>query len=287
MGPEELFLANLPLIEQLVQTTCRRNRMQPADVDDFASALKLKLIDNNYYVLRQYEGKSSLGTFLFIVIHRFFLDYRDRLWGRWRTSAEAQRHGDAAILLEQLIVRDGAPLEQAFDIVTTKYPESTREQLERIRALLPERLPRLKVEVDGPHFLQIAAASTRADDRIIDGERKKSAERVSRVFAATLAGFSAEEQLILRMRFGSGLKIVTIATALGIDQRKLYRVVDRIIAALRTALIAEGLALDDIADLLEHGAEGIDIPFLGEEIVDASPSNIAAKGDPTGSRRRE
>ncbi|MGZ7031587.1 MAG: hypothetical protein ACXVIJ_06390, partial [Thermoanaerobaculia bacterium] len=136
-------------------------------------------------------------------------------------------------------------------------------------------------------FLQIAAASTRADDRIIDGERKKSAERVSRVFAATLAGFSAEEQLILRMRFGSGLKIVTIATALGIDQRKLYRVVDRIIAALRTALIAEGLALDDIADLLEHGAEGIDIPFLGEEIVDASPSNIAAKGDPTGSRRRE
>lgn len=287
MGPEELFLANLPLIEQLVQTTCRRNRMQPADVDDFDSALKLKLIDNNYHVLRQYEGKSSLGTFLFIVIHRFFLDYRDRLWGRWRTSAEAQRHGDAAILLEQLIIRDGAPLEQAFDAVTSRYPEVTREQLERIRALLPERPPRPKVEVDGPHFLQVAAAATRADDRILDGERKKSAERVSRVFAETLANFSPEEQLILRMRFGSGLKIVTIATALGIDQRKLYRAVDRIVAALRAALIAEGLSLDEIADLLEHGAEGIEIPFLDEEIADASPSNIAAKGDPTGSRRRE
>jgi DNA-binding transcriptional MerR regulator len=80
---------------------------------------------------------------------------------------------------------------------------------------------------------------------------------------------------------------VTIATALNIDQRRLYRIVDRLVAALRSARIAEGLSLADIADLLEHGAEGLDIPFLDEGIPDARPSNIAAKGDPPGTRRRE
>jgi hypothetical protein len=169
----------------------------------------------------------------------------------------------------------------------TRFPEVGREDLLRIRASLPERTPRPKAEVDNPQFLRVATAPARADDRLLEGERRKSAERVSRVFGVTLANFTAEEQLIVRMRFGNSLKIVTIANALGIDQRKLYRVVERIVAALRTALLKEGLSLADIADLLEHGAEGIDIPFLDEEIMDAGPSNIAAKGDPTGMRRKE
>jgi len=262
--------------------------MEASEVDDFASALKVKLIENDYYVLRQYGGKSSLSTFLYVVIQRFYLDYRDRQWGRWRPSAEAQRHGEPGILLEQLAIRDGIPLEQACDVVLRDFPETSRAQLERIRARLPERIGRPVRANDGEHVLRSFPAPNRADDLLVEDERAAKAARISTAFARTLSQFTPEEQVILRMRFGNGLKIVTIATSLSIDAKRLYRTIDRLISTLRSSLIAEEISLSDIAELLEHGAEGIDIPFLDDrENPEIRPSNTAAKGDPTGLHRKE
>src|SRR5438067_1800408 len=117
MDCQELLRSNLALVERLVRFVCQRARVVGADVDDFASTVKLALIDNDYSVLRAWEGRSSLATYLTVIIQRLLADERFRTLGRWRPSAEAKRMGEAGILLEMLIRRDERSLVEAVPMV--------------------------------------------------------------------------------------------------------------------------------------------------------------------------
>jgi hypothetical protein len=72
MNPAKLFEANLTLIERVIGVVCRRSRIFGADAEDFASTTRLALIENDYAILRKYEGRSSLATFLGVVVQRLF-----------------------------------------------------------------------------------------------------------------------------------------------------------------------------------------------------------------------
>ncbi|MGH7489945.1 MAG: hypothetical protein ACREMY_30715, partial [bacterium] len=81
---ETAFLSLLPTIDRIVSFVCRRNNLGPAEADDFRSLVRLKLIENDYDVLRRYQGRSTLRTYLTVVVQRRFLDYRISEWGKWR-----------------------------------------------------------------------------------------------------------------------------------------------------------------------------------------------------------
>src|SRR6516225_10797601 len=87
---EALFLASLPVIDDIAGQICRRHHMTGADAEDFRSVARLHFMERNCEVLRRFEGRSSLPTYVNVVIQRLFLDYRNRQWGRWRPSAEAK-----------------------------------------------------------------------------------------------------------------------------------------------------------------------------------------------------
>src|ERR1051326_1881287 len=70
MSPEELFQENLPLIERVIAGICRRSGHRDADAEDFGSIVKLALIENDYAILRGYEGRAPLGAFLAVVVQR-------------------------------------------------------------------------------------------------------------------------------------------------------------------------------------------------------------------------
>ena len=72
-------------------------------------------------MLRRFEGRSSLTTYITVVVQRLFLDRRNRLWGKWRPSAEARRLGPTAVLLERLVSRDGWSAEQALETLRVNH----------------------------------------------------------------------------------------------------------------------------------------------------------------------
>src|SRR5947207_3384167 len=117
MHPEELFRTNLALIERVISCVCRRAGLRDADAEDFGSTAKLALIENDYAILRDYEGRAPLGAFLAVVVQRLLSREWVRLRGRWHPSADAERAGPAAVLLEKLTVRDGRSLDEAVAIV--------------------------------------------------------------------------------------------------------------------------------------------------------------------------
>src|SRR6185436_14297404 len=141
MTAEELFLSNLDVIEDAAYFVARRARLTPDDAEDLASALKLRLIEDDYAVLRKFEGRCALSTYVASIAHRLFVDDWMHVHGRWRPSAEAKRLGDAAVLLEGLLVRDRLPLAEALPIVQRVHP-ITKEEAAAIAARLPRRGPR-------------------------------------------------------------------------------------------------------------------------------------------------
>jgi hypothetical protein len=104
---EALFLSCLPVIDEVTAQLCRRHRLSPDESEDFRSEVRLHCSQRDFDLLRRFEGRSSLQTYLTVVISRLFLDYRNRLWGRWRPSIEAKRLGPSAIPIEPLVAHDG------------------------------------------------------------------------------------------------------------------------------------------------------------------------------------
>jgi RNA polymerase sigma factor for flagellar operon FliA len=251
----DLFEQNLPLIERLLRSVCRRNAFPPDESEEFASWAKLRLIDDDYAVLRKFEGRASLPTYLTTVIVNLFRDYRIHRWGKWRPSAEAKRLGEEAVQLETLVGRDGRTLAEAIQILRTSFGVTRPAiELEQLAARLPER-PRRRHE--GDEALAALPSGDAADAGLLDGERRAIAERAERAVSAALAEIEAEARLALKLRFADGLTIVEIAALLGVPAKPLYGRIERSLAALRRALERDGLGAPQVMALL--GWSGLDL----------------------------
>jgi len=129
------FIPQLRFIHRLATTIARRNRLSPEDVQDFAADVQLRVVSDNYRILERFESRCSLRTFLSIAVRRMFLDYRNAQWGKWRPSARSCHHGDVAVLMERLTVRDGYTFDEACAILETNHRlKIDREALQLIHA---------------------------------------------------------------------------------------------------------------------------------------------------------
>lgn len=264
MTPEEQFLAQLELIERVIASICRRNSCYGAEAEDFGSSVKLRLIDDNYAVIRKFQGKSLLATYLTTVIANLFRDYRIRKWGKWRVSAAAERLGEEARHLEQLIYRDGFTVAEAVGrMVSDSRVRLSPEELHALADKLPRRRPRPRVE--GESQLPEVASSEPIDEGMRNRSLGELQEKVREVLAAAKGSLSAEDRLIVRLRF-DGKKVSDIARGLGLPQRPLYSRIEKALKQLRLAFEAAGITRDEIREMI--GWKGFDLQMvhlLGED----------------------
>lgn len=170
MSAESLFLEHLEVIERSISFVCRRNRMEAADGEDFASSVKLKLIENDYEVVRAFQGRSSFSTFITVVIQRLFLDDRIHMMGKWHPSAEAGRLGETAVGLERILHRDGRSIDEALVLLNTPEQPLTRRDLEEIRQRLPERKPKRRMTILDHVDSELSVPGESAEKAAMDGE---------------------------------------------------------------------------------------------------------------------
>ena len=251
MGPEERFVQNLDLIDRIVGFVCRRNHLDAPESDEFASHVRFKLLEDDYSVIRKFEGRSSLSTYLTTVIQRLYFQYRVQLWGKWRPSAEAKRLGEKAITLERMLTRDDYTLGETIAILTTgSEPLYTRAEIEALYLRLPVRQPRPVLIAD--NSVPEMAAQSAADDGVMQHHRECTARVVATAMDGAMQSMEGEDQIILKMRFWHAAKVPDIAAALRIDQKKLYKRIDKLIATLREAVERAGVSRDDVGNLLTH-----------------------------------
>jgi len=281
MDVARLFESNLALIDGVVAAVCHRAGMFGADAEDFASATKLALMENDYAVLRLFEGRSSLTTFLAVIVQRFLIDERTKRTGRWHPSREAERLGESAVVLERIVRRDRRSIEEAIPIVQSIDPTLTRERVMEIEARLPLRAPRPR-PVDLSDAEGGLAATERADDRALAADAVRLAERTSGLIREALEAMTLEERMIIRFHYASAMTIAEISGVLRLPQRPLYRRLEALLRRLRATLTAAGIDARDLGDLIGNATRELDFGFGGRKGETARRTN-----DEGGAGKRE
>jgi RNA polymerase sigma factor (sigma-70 family) len=248
---ERLFLENLPLIDRMVASVCRRNRLTKEECEDFRSVVHLKLIADGYEVLRKYSGKcASIRGYLNAVVNHAYQDHRNHLWGKWRPSTEARRLGALATWLDTMLHRDGLTLEEAC---ARAAPED-REELQRLATLLAPRAKRRMEDVR--ELEQLPSGQQSPEEELIDREREAVLERLHEALAEVKSKLGSEDQLLLHLRLERPLSLVRIAQAFGWETRRMYRHWARLIEKLRAQLEGRGFTSEQVAWILEPEADG-------------------------------
>lgn len=245
MDAERLLVDHLPHIDRIVAGVCRRNRMGVDDMHDFASTVRLKLVANDYEVLRAWAGRSSLPVYLVAVVNRAFLDYRNHLWGKWRPSAEARRLGPLAIRLDTLLHRDGLTLDEA----TAGLAPEERDEAARLAARLSPRVRR-RLESDA-NLEELPASDPTPEQSLLTSEQTKTRSRLQLALREALAALEPEDRMLVKLRLEDGFTIVDAARALHVDAKPLYRRYERILRELRKHLGTRGWTADAVSPLLE------------------------------------
>lgn len=242
MEPRELLLKHLPVIEGIVASISRRNGLDADAAEEFAAEVRLRLVSNDYAILRAFQGRSRFETYIAAVVQRLLIDHRNHQFGKWHASAEAERLGDVGTKLERLLFRDGRTLDESLLELNKQYPHLTYTDVEAIASRLPARMRRKRVSLD-------EAAMVHTSD-VARPEHSELAAHVSSTISDFINQLGREDQLILRLRFDAEMTVSQIARALHIDQQVLYRRLYRQFGNLRAALVEAGITASDVERLI-------------------------------------
>lgn len=274
----DLLVRELPQIERITHAICRRDGMDPDETEEFTAEVRLRLVKDDYAVLRAYQGRSQFKTYIAAVVRRLLIDYRRHGWGKWHDSAEAQRHGDVGIDIERALQRDGRSPREALAQLKDKYPDITLEEIERIAALLPAKVRRKRVDVNQA----MAVATPGASDPVV---RSELASRVSSIVCSFIDALPEEDQLIIRLRFDSEMTVAQIARSLHRDQQVLYRRLYKHFRDLREQLTAAGVDVQAVEDLIGSDSTLLDFQLKNGSVRPSEKGEraVAARQEDTSS----
>jgi RNA polymerase sigma factor for flagellar operon FliA len=260
---QRLLLDHLDLIDQIVRTTGRRRHLSSAEQEDFASFVNLRLVDDNYAILRKFQNRSTLWTYLAAVIERLSLDFCAEKWGRWRPSALAERLGPVAVVLERLVTRDAHTVEEAIEIVRTNHDVTLTPA--ELRALWDQLPARVRTTEVGEEAAAAVSATDSSETHVEDAELQRNIERLERALQAAFTGIAAQDRVLIALRFDQELSMVEIAKLTGSSVPTLHRRLDKSVRQLRLALAQSGFAPREIAGLIGHPSIALS-PLLRAEV---------------------
>ena len=263
MDYQRLLLDHLDLIQQIVRTTGHRRHLSTADLDEFGSFVNERLLDGNYAILRKFQNRSTLWTYLAAVIERMSLDFCTEKWGKWRPSAMAERLGPAAVVLEQLVTRDSHTIEEAIEILRTNHRvDQSYAELRNLWDQLPARVRATEV---GEEAAANVTSQDSSETTIEDADRRKDVERLQRALQAAFSSIAAQDRVVIALRFDRNLSIAEISRLTRVSVPTLHRRLDKSVKQLRLALSQGGFDPRGVANLIGHPSIGLS-PLLRAEV---------------------
>ena len=235
---KEIFERELGRIQKVIDFVSARHRLDPVEREDFWSYVTFKFIEDDYRRIRQFRGESRLETYLNVVVQRLFLDFRAERWGKWRPSARARALGKSGVLVERLLYRDGLFRNEILQTLGQYGVHLEPDAFETLVQEIPYRPPR-RHQVGAESLAAVSEASDGGE--LSDGERSMMAQKVEAALGGALRELTAEDRVVLKLRFLDGCTVKEIATALGVSERPLYPRLQRLFRRLREALEKEGV----------------------------------------------
>lgn len=251
-NPEAIFIENLAWIDKMAFTVCRLNGLLGADAEDFTSWTKIRLMENDFAVLRKFRGESDIHTYFAVVIARYFQAFSRERRGLWRTSAAAKQLGPPAPALELLVRRDGYTVAQAGEKLRSSGQTTLTDiELARLLGKLPDRLPLRPVEVEANQALEDVASPLSSDENMISEVERANHSRITEALENAMDQLSVEDRAIALMYFVDGLTVAQVARALDLEQKPLYRRISKVRERLREYLESEGVSAAEVRSVFD------------------------------------
>lgn len=249
MDPEQLFLALLPFIDRRSKSACRGRNLNREDTEDFCQLLKMKLVQNDYAVLRNCNNK-ELNSYISIVAGNALRDYCNHLWGKWRPRREVERMGEVAVRLARMIDRDQWPRDQAVDYMH-RYGgvAESRQELAELAELVPITWGR---RLEGEEALTaLPATEPTPEETLLKSEGDRMRLRLLETLERVLRNYPPEDVLIMRMC--QLFTVTEIARTLKLEAKPLFRRRDKLLRSLREDLERAGIERQDVRRYINAG----------------------------------
>jgi len=257
--------AHARAIQAIVRVVSRRYGCRADEEAELLSEVFLRLVEDDYGVLRKFRGTSSLRTYLRTVACRVLLDRRVETWGKWRPTAKAKTLGADARQLERLIVRDHLTVQEAIGtLVHSSGGKVSYDTAVQLYATLRLRLRARHVPLDD----MASRLGAWPEDHVTNvRDLPRRAKRVTEGLRQGLRDLEPAERQLLRLRYRQGQSVADIARATGLDQKRLYRMFGRALERLRAALESCHVGLGDVRSVTGNGRVEV-----GEVLADAEPA---------------
>ena len=276
-----LIVENLPYIEK----QCRRSVSFNGDSGGFGSGTNFSqdcaasdneadellnealdhLRSDDFRVLRQYQGKAKLTTYLTTIISNLLIDLVRKKKGRSRVKERAREMGEVAERLYEAVYGRGYSLGEAHGFLQTTWGITASHaelgaMLEAMRGresfLAPADAgacwPYTGTEIateDGIELVVTDPAHS-AERMLADDQRERSTRRL---LDTVLGELSGEDRLILSLRFPSDdteepRTNREIAEMLNLTEKAVDNRVRRALNRCRQMILGQGLSLNDLID---------------------------------------
>jgi RNA polymerase sigma factor (sigma-70 family) len=246
MDPETI-LSSSNLLEK-IETVCKRRFSAENDQNECALYVIDSLKADNFKRLRAFKGKSSLNTYLYTLINSLVIDFRRKQYGRRRIPAGVAKLGKWAETVYRFVCWQRFTFDDAYDFLkidglyTGSYIEFIKKT-EPIRKAPCRENPTFQ-SIDEAHqsvLKNIDDADSNPLELLIqklEGEKRIKAIKVIR---ETTAALSENDQLLVRLVYGSDQSVAAAAKVIGLAASTARKRLKSLLTKYRQKLLAEGI----------------------------------------------
>ena len=246
MDPEKILSSSDLLVK--IENVCHRRFSAENDRDECYVYVIDSLKADNFKRLRAFKGKSSLNTYLYALINSLVIDFRRKQYGRRRIPVGVAKLGKWAETVYRFVCWQKFTFDDAYDFLridglyTGSYIEFIKET-EPIRKAPCRENPAFQ-SIDEAHESSLKNIDDESSNPLefliqkLDRERRIRAWKVIR---ETTAGLPEDDQLLIRLVYGSDQSVPAAAKVIGLPASTAAKRLKSLMTIYREKLLAEGI----------------------------------------------
>ncbi|MDX1996850.1 MAG: sigma factor [Thermoanaerobaculia bacterium] len=241
----------LPLIRRVADFVGRQCGLSAEDREDLASDVCLKLIENDYEKLRQFEGRAKLTTYLKTVVTREATDLFRHKHGKLRPAARSRERGEWACRYERLRRNEGRSREEALAILEREGFHVPLDQLDALDAEIAARTPPRSFETtDG--LRELPAPGADPEQAVLAKERHMRRRQLRLALRRAVYELPQEDRVFLKLYCepNARQRAKRLALMFGRSPPEVYRHFFDLCKDLKRRLERLGFDVDEVKALL-------------------------------------
>ena len=246
MDPEKLLSSSDLLVK--IETVCKRRFSAENDQNECYLYVIDSLKADNFKRLRAFKGNSKLNTYLYALINSLVIDFRRKQYGRRRIPAGVSKLGKWAETVYRFVCWQKFSFDDAYDFLridglyTGSYNQFIKE-IEPIKKVPCRENPAFH-SIDETHESTLKNINDEGANPLefliqkLDRERRIKALKVIR---KTTAKLSQNDQLLVRLVYGSDQSVPAAAKVIGLPASTAGKRLKGLLTKYREKLLAEGI----------------------------------------------